>query len=306
MSGEAGAGGMSLTVVIPTHARPQGLAAALASLAGATAPPAGLSVVVVADGEQPAVRDVVASARTRGLAVELREQQRSGPAAARNRGALDARTVAIAFIDDDCQVAPSWPGAICATLARHPDAIVAGPIVNGCPDLLGSVASQLVLTTVTRWMAEHDPQQAFVASMNVAMSVATFRALGGFDAAFPTPAAEDRDFCERATRSGHPLVHEPEAIVIHHHQLGLVGLLRQQFAYGRGAAVLRATRGRRGEGSPPPRLRLYAELARAALAGRRRAATLCAVALTQIAYLAGWAWEAIVSRSAGAPEPLRE
>jgi GT2 family glycosyltransferase len=306
VSGVPNVGAVSLTVVIPTHARPDGLAAALASLAAASAPPAGMTVVVVADGEQPAVGDVVASARRAGLEVELREQERAGPAAARNRGARDARTVAVAFIDDDCQVAAGWPAAICAALAREPDAIVAGPIINGCPERLGSVASQLVLSTVTLWMAEHDPQQAFVASMNVAMSVATFNDLGGFDAAFPTPAAEDRDFCERATRSGHRLIHEPEAIVIHHHELDLVGLWRQQFAYGRGAAVLRATRERRGEGSPPPRLRLYAALARGALLGPRRAATLSAVALTQIAYLAGWAWGASVSRSAGAAEPLRE
>jgi GT2 family glycosyltransferase len=306
MTGGAAPTAGALTVVIPTHGRPAGLAAALSSLANATPPPAGMAVVVVADGEQPPVRAAVALARREGLDVELREQARSGPASARNRGALGARTVAIAFLDDDCQVAEGWPAAICAALAREPDAIIGGPIVNGCPDRLASVASHLVLSTVTRWMAEHDRDQAFVASMNAGMSVVTFNALRGFDAAFPTPAAEDRDFCERATRSGRRLVEDPNALVVHHHELGLLGLWRQQFAYGRGAAQLRASRQRRGEGSSGPRLRLYVELARAALAGDRRSATLSAVVLAQIAYLAGWLREAIVRGSVGSGQTSRE
>jgi GT2 family glycosyltransferase len=120
------------------------------------------------------------------------------------------------------------------------------------------------------------------------MSVSTFNALGGFDEAFPTPAAEDRDFCERATRCGHSLVVEPQVVVVHRHALDLSALWRQHVAYGRGARHLRASRERRGESSPGPRMRLYVELATAALRGPRRAATLAAVAVAQIAYLKGW------------------
>ena len=276
-----------LTVVIPTHGRPAGLAAALDSLASAQAPLGGISVVVVADGDQSHVEQTIERAVRGGLDVRLIVQPRSGPAAARNIGAREAASGVLAFIDDDCRATPEWPAALVAAVARCPEGIVGGSVVNGRPSRLGSEISLLVLVTVTRWFTDHDPAQAFAASMNLAMGTATFAALGGFDESFPIPGGEDRDLCERAIEAQRPLLHDPAAIVVHDLDLDLGGLWRQQRAYGRGAVHLRAARTARGRASPSLRPGFYAELARAAWREPRRVRMLVGVGMSQIAYLSG-------------------
>jgi GT2 family glycosyltransferase len=286
----------SLTVVIPTHQRPVGLAAALASLHAARQPPGGLRVIVVADGEQAHVVPIVASARQEGLDVELICQEHRGPSAARNRGALTVRDGGIAFIDDDCRASAGWAETMAAALVRHPNAVLGGPISNGCAGMLGSDVNHLVHQTVCRWFAANDPAQAFFPSMNMAMSAETFRDLGGFDERLPH--SHDRDICERATRSGRRLFEAPGALVVHDRRLGLAGLWRQHHGFGRGGALLRATREDRGQPSSGPQPGLYAALARAALRERRPALSLFGVALAQVALCSGMASELIRLRAA--------
>jgi GT2 family glycosyltransferase len=66
-----------------------------------------------------------------------------------------------------------------------------------------------------------------------------------FDERFPTAAGEDRDWSARAVDSGLHPTYEPNAIVVHHQSLGIGGLIRQQFRYGRGATNFRQGDARR-------------------------------------------------------------
>src|SRR5437660_469253 len=98
--------GMSLevSVVVPSHDRPEGLARLLAGLRRQTLAPERFEVIVVDDGSsEPAVVD------SRELLVRvLRHEQSRGPAAARNSGWRAASADVVAFIDDDCVPSERW------------------------------------------------------------------------------------------------------------------------------------------------------------------------------------------------------
>ena len=64
-------------------------------------------VIVVDDGSEPPMDSVVSFFRDR-LELVLLSQANSGPAAARNTGAAQAKGKFLAFTDDDCTPAPDW------------------------------------------------------------------------------------------------------------------------------------------------------------------------------------------------------
>ncbi len=67
-----------------------------------------------------------------------------------------------------------------------------------------------------------------------------------FDESFPLAAGEDRDWSDRAAAAGLAPAYVPDAVVVHRQELTPRAFLRQQYAYGRGAARYRAAaRGRR-------------------------------------------------------------
>lgn len=87
-----------LTIVIPTHARPVLLAAAVTSALAQDVP---VQVVVVDDGSPEPV-DLPADPRLR----ILRHDQARGGSAARNLGARQARTRYVMWLDDDDELLP--------------------------------------------------------------------------------------------------------------------------------------------------------------------------------------------------------
>ncbi len=65
-------------------------------------------ILVVNDGSTDNTADVV----TRHAGIRLVSQANAGPAAARNRGASEARGTIILFTDDDCVPMPNWLDAM--------------------------------------------------------------------------------------------------------------------------------------------------------------------------------------------------
>lgn len=86
-----------VSVVIPSHNRPEMLAAAIESVLAQTFDD--LEVVVVDDGSQPPV-EIAEALRERGVRV-VRHEQAQGVCAARNRGIEEARGRWVALLDDD-------------------------------------------------------------------------------------------------------------------------------------------------------------------------------------------------------------
>lgn len=253
-----------------------------------------LEVVVVNDGGAPPPRALVERLRGR-IDLVVVEQPRSGPAAARNTGVARARGSFVAFLDDDCVPAPGWLAALAARLTADPDAAVGGRTVNALPDNPFSSASQLL---VDHLYAHHNGDGAeprFLASNNVAFPRRGLLDVGGFDAAFPRPAGEDRELCDRWRRCGLRMAFVPDAIVHHAHVLGPATFWRQHFAYGRGACAFRRVRARQdGVVIPFEPKHFYADLVRAPFrrgAGARAIGLATLLVVAQLANAAGYAWE---------------
>ncbi|WP_420455804.1 glycosyltransferase family 2 protein [Rubrivirga sp.] len=237
----------TLSVIVPTYARPERLAACLDALARQEPPAGGLEVVVVDDGSPTPAASVAAPFEGR-LDLTVLRQPNAGPAVARNTGAARARGALLAFTDDDCQPEPGWARALVEAAQRHPDHLLVGETVNALPQNPFATASQLLISYLYDYFGPESGRALFVASNNMALPAESFRAMGGFDATFGLAAGEDRDFAVRWHEAGRPAALVPGAVVQHAHEMGLLGFWRQHTHYGRGAAHYHDLRGERGVG----------------------------------------------------------
>jgi len=266
----------------------------LSSLARAADASSGCELVIVDDGSPVPVcaeriRDTLAGTPL-ATGTRLIVQARGGPAAARNRGAREARGAALVFIDDDCTVAPDWLDELLAVLRSRPDALVASHVLNGLPDSLCASVSMSLLDVVEAAGASADGTLAFVASAAIACRREDFLAVGGFDTGYPRAAGEDRAFCRAWRASGRSILRAPRARVQHFHALDLAGFWRQQSNYGRGAARYRATHPHGGDPPMPAgfhRRLLLHPLARRDWCLRQRWMALPLVVLSQLAIVRG-------------------
>lgn len=284
-----GGGAPRWSVVVPTYARPERLAACLDALARLDPPPGGHEVVVVDDGSPTPLDDVVAPHA--GL-VRLHRQANAGPASARNAGAALARGERLAFTDDDCLPEAGWLVALDAAQDAEPGAMLGGRTVNVLTDCLPAEASQQLVDHLYAW-SRRTGRHPFFTSNNLALPAAGFADLGGFDTRFPRAAGEDRDLGERWAGLGRPLVHVPGAVVGHAHRMGLRAFWRQHAEYGRGATVFHdavAERGGDGVRVEPPAF--YTGMLRRplrALPVRRALPVAALVGVSQVATAAGFA-----------------
>jgi GT2 family glycosyltransferase len=303
------------SVIVPTHGRPEQVSRCLSALAASGFSREHFEVLIVDDGRtlNPAQCEALCSSAA-GLQVSIVGQDQSGPAAARNAGALRARGRYLAFTDDDCLPAADWLARLEGHLQAEPDALVGGFTRNALPAVPFSTASQLLIDYLYSYYHVEQTGARFFTTNNMAMDAAAFRALGGFDGSFPLAAGEDREFCERWQRSGRPLRYAEDAVVSHAHHLDFSGFVRQHFNYGRGADFLHRSRAI-AEGRPSrPRLEpmgFYLNLLRYPLTrGRswraiRLAALMC---VSQAAYGFGYLLQRLRHRWAppGPPRLLPE
>lgn len=136
---------MSVSVIIPTFRRPEGLRAALESVLMQTRAPEELIVVDNApEGcAQAIVRNVAAVARFK---VSYVAEPRAGVSNARNAGLAAAQTRYIAFLDDDEIAFPSWLESLMKTAESQEADVVFGPLKGETPSaggLRGALARRL-------------------------------------------------------------------------------------------------------------------------------------------------------------------
>jgi glycosyltransferase involved in cell wall biosynthesis len=264
----AGVGTPSISVVVPTRDRPSALEACLAALAAQTIADQ-LEVVVMDDGSVAA--DEVAAVVARHPNARLLRCTGSGPAAARNAGAREARAKTICFTDDDCLPETHWIEELLVALREGADA-VAGRTV----DDPGALADASEVITYAPAAAE-----PFAPSNNLVCTKAALEAVP-FDESYRQAAGEDRDWCARLVESGYTLRSQPSALVLHRPQLTLSSFLRRQVRYGRGAYRYRTTAHRRLEP-----FGFYVALVRRGFARSFIVGVLVSVA--QVATAFGWA-----------------
>lgn len=193
------------TVIIPTYKRPALLQNCLTALSRQTVPTETFEVVVVDDGNESAVAELVhAFAKQTGLQARyLGQQQRQGPAAARNAGWRLARTPFIAFTDDDCLPQPTWLSTALVQFERGAQ-VLTGRVTMPMPER----PSQHDKTTALLETAE------FVTA-NLFCRRAVLEQVGGFDERFDIAWREDSDLHFKIIKARIPIRACPDAVIVH-------------------------------------------------------------------------------------------
>lgn len=237
-----------ITVVVPTHSRPAGLARLLVALTHQRDTPADWDVVVVNNASHQDAKSVCALPAFKALNIRVVDEPVPGAGAARNRGVEAASGRVVAFLDDDVVPEATW---LAALVARVTGGVVgAGGRVLLDPEV---AIPRWIGDGLRSYLAEHDLGDAvarpltgaeYVLSANAAFTREALIELGGFDSRLgPRQGGalfnDDVDLVHRARALG-DVWWEPAAAVIHDlppERLRPGYLLERQFAQGRSDAL---------------------------------------------------------------------
>ncbi|MBI5205634.1 MAG: glycosyltransferase family 2 protein [Nitrospirae bacterium] len=107
-----------VSVVIPAYNAQKTIAACLDSLMKQDYP-GDYEVIVVDDGSSDSTPDIISGYER----VRLMKQANAGPAAARNKGAMDAKGEIILFTDSDCVPEGNWITEMMAPFKDNKDVV---------------------------------------------------------------------------------------------------------------------------------------------------------------------------------------
>lgn len=236
------AGYPRISVIIPVKDQPDDLAECLEALMSLDYPPDRLEIIVVDDGSEKDIAQLLISER---LTV-LRQSPSRGQAAARNLGAEKAGGELLAFLDADCMAGEDWLRELVpffdADGVKAVGGSVSGYYRRGLLDRYEAVASSLNMGK--RLIIEGASASTFyVPTANLIVDRDAFRELGGFNETMSV--GEDVDFCWRLREAGHVLLYAPGGDVAHKHRNHLGKMLLRRLDYGTSEAPLyRAHRGK--------------------------------------------------------------
>ena len=216
---------VKVTVIIPTHNRPDKLADTVAALRRQTLPVAEYEILVMDDGSTPPVVLTGEVEIPTCRVIQLENVERS---AARNTGASIAHGRILVFLDDDIGVKEDFLTAHLQAHTEWPRALVVGAI---------HLPGEALETPFGRFRQalERDglPQARglvqmsnFCTAANMSIDRDLYFELGGFDCALRS--AEDQELALRHTARGGQIVFLPEADTVHYdHSLDIQSYCRR-------------------------------------------------------------------------------
>jgi GT2 family glycosyltransferase len=190
-------------------------------------------ILVVNDGSTDDTVDVV----KRYPGVRLINQANAGPAAARNRGAAEARGAIILFTDDDCVPMPDWLDAMLEPF-EDPEVVGVRGVYRSHQHSMAARFVQIEYEDRYRMMARF-PYIDFIDTYSAAFRRDRFLEMTGYDTSFPVACAEDIELSYRMSARGWKMKFVPNAIVYHTHPDTLWRYLKKKykFAFWRVVAV---------------------------------------------------------------------
>lgn len=233
-------------MLIPTHRRPDKLAACLASLARQSFDPTRFEVLVGVDG--PDTGEAAAAARALPRA-RVFEFNHAGPAATRNQLLACARGEFLLWLNDDVALDP---GCLAVHAAAHADlaevgrdAMILGsaPWAIREPDRLFDrlLRETSMIFFYDRMDADQpgspDRDWGFRHAWTLNLSIRRSHAdAEPFDDTLPCACFEDLEWAWRqSTRRALPVLYRPRAVAIHDHRYEPVGYLARERLLGREA-----------------------------------------------------------------------
>ncbi len=200
---------MRLAVIIPVRNGGQDLIHCLEALAASTRTPN--EVFVVDDASTDGSGAIAASFGAQVIDVPGGPD---GPAAARNRGAVVARSEVLVFIDADVAVHADTLARIEATLSREPDVAALFGSYDDAPPKPGVISRYKNLQH--HYIHQNGNREAvtFWAGCGVVRR-SVLLAMGGYDALYVRPSIEDIELGVRLKRAGHRVWLCPDVQVTH-------------------------------------------------------------------------------------------
>jgi GT2 family glycosyltransferase len=184
---------------------------------------ADIEVLLVDDGSSDATPRIAQT-----FPVHYIRQPNRGPAAARNRGAAEARGDILAFTDADCVPERDWLERLVAAFEKGVDA-VGGTYAIANPE---SALARMIHEEIAARHARLGREVDFLGSFNMAYRKEVFQAVGGFDESFTMASGEDNDLAYRLRQRGCRLRFVADARVAHFHPTRLAAYLRTQMWHG--------------------------------------------------------------------------
>jgi cellulose synthase/poly-beta-1,6-N-acetylglucosamine synthase-like glycosyltransferase len=215
---------MSVSIIIPTFNGASRIGNCVDALLKQTVG-RDAEILVVNDGSTDNTADVVA----RYSGVRCITQLNSGPAAARNRGTLEARGTIILFTDDDCVPMSDWLTAMMEPF-RDPDVIGVKGIYRTRQKSLVARFVQIEYEDKYRLMADC-PSIDFIDTYSAGFRRDRFLEMNGYDTSFPLACAEDVELSYRMYARGWTMKFVPTAIVYHSHPDTLWRYLRKKYKF---------------------------------------------------------------------------
>ena len=194
-----------VSIVIPTHGRPDLLHRCLDALLVQEYPAERVQIVVVEDGGPGSGADVVLGMQARhpGRRIAYQAVKQGGPGAARNAGVRLATGALIAFTDDDTIPDAGWLGEGVQALQAGADAASGRTIVP-----LGDLPTDAQANV-------QGLERATFPTCNVFVKRAWLDRVGGFDPRFRRAYREDSDLEFRLLDAGARLGRADAAVVVH-------------------------------------------------------------------------------------------
>lgn len=216
---------VGVSVVLPLYNDAGSIGAVLAALQRQVTARA-FEVIVIDDGSRDAGPQVARAAGARVVT-----QANAGPAAARNRGAQEARGQIVLFLDSDCEPPPNWVEAMAGAMDDPRFDAVMGTIRAANDGVVPRIVQAEVDERYQGMRAARDGVD-FIAAPSCGFRRAVFLRLGGFDRRLRQ--AEDVEIAYRTRAAGHRIAFVEAAPVAHHHQTGWAEFLSVKLRRARG------------------------------------------------------------------------
>lgn len=184
-----------------------------------------VEIIIVDDGSSDSTAKIVKEFKN----IKYFYQKNSGPASARNFGAMNAKGDIVFFTDSDCIAHFDWIET--AVKCFNDDvAVVAGSYgIANRESLLARCIFEEIKFRHTKLMPKFP--KAF-GSYNFGVKKNVFHEVGGFNTNYTSASGEDNDLSYKILKSGHKIFFEKNAIVDHYHPEKVWKYLKEQYRHG--------------------------------------------------------------------------
>lgn len=231
---------VAVSVIIPAYNAAGTLAQTLKALCAAQ--PAPLEIIVVDDGSTDETARIA-----EGFSVRVvRLEKNLGTAAAKNRGAENARGDVLLFTDADIIVPRDVIAQVQKTFDTGGSEGLVGLLDQNIPHLNWASQFKNLWMNFTYGRFVNVERIGLFYTSIAAMRRTTFLELGGFDTNYRGASiAEDTEFGQRAWGRGVPISIAPELRVVHLKRYSVGGVLREDFRRANALTLMRLRK--RGE-----------------------------------------------------------